>query len=78
MFLNHDVEALQPGWLEAMAAQALRPAVGAVGALLLSSTGRMVAWWWASMATPSMAIEGCRSNMECIAAAANFLVVGMR
>ena len=35
LFLNNDVEALQPGWLEAMAAQALRPAVGAVGALLL-------------------------------------------
>ena len=35
LLLNNDVEALAPGWLEAMAAQALRPAVGAVGALLL-------------------------------------------
>ena len=35
LFLNNDVEALQPGWFEAMAAQALRPMVGAVGALLL-------------------------------------------
>lgn len=35
LFLNNDVEALQAGWIEAMAAQALRPAVGAVGALLL-------------------------------------------
>ena len=35
LLLNNDVEALQPGWLEAMAAQALRPKVGAVGALLL-------------------------------------------
>ena len=35
LLLNNDVEALESGWLEAMAAQALRPAVGAVGALLL-------------------------------------------
>ncbi|NDC15889.1 MAG: glycosyltransferase family 2 protein [Synechococcaceae bacterium WB9_2_170] len=35
LLLNNDVEALQPGWLEAMAAQALRPCVGAVGAVLL-------------------------------------------
>lgn len=35
LFLNNDVEALQPGWLDALAAQALRPRVGAVGALLL-------------------------------------------
>lgn len=35
LFLNNDIEALQPGWLEAMAAQALRPAVGCVGAVLL-------------------------------------------
>lgn len=35
LHLNNDVEALESGWLEAMAAQALRPSVGAVGALLL-------------------------------------------
>ena len=34
LFLNNDIEAQRPGWLDAMAAQALRPAVGAVGALL--------------------------------------------
>ena len=39
LLLNNDIEALQPGWLEAMAAQALRPAVGAVGALLLYPDG---------------------------------------
>jgi len=35
LFLNNDIEALEPGWLEAMAAQALRPQVGCVGAVLL-------------------------------------------
>jgi len=35
LFLNNDIEALEPGWLEAMAAQALRPAIGCVGAVLL-------------------------------------------
>jgi GT2 family glycosyltransferase len=35
LFLNNDIKALEPGWLEAMAAQALRPQVGCVGALLL-------------------------------------------
>ena len=35
LLLNNDVEALEPGWLEAMAAQARRSVVGAVGALLL-------------------------------------------
>jgi len=34
LFLNNDIEADQPGWLEAMAAQALRPAIGCVGAVL--------------------------------------------
>jgi GT2 family glycosyltransferase len=35
LFLNNDIEALGPGWLEALAAQALRPAVGCAGAVLL-------------------------------------------
>ncbi|HEX3946966.1 MAG TPA: glycosyltransferase, partial [Acidimicrobiales bacterium] len=35
LFLNNDIEAAQPGWLEALVAQALRPEVGAVGARLL-------------------------------------------
>jgi GT2 family glycosyltransferase len=35
LLLNNDIEAHQEGWIEAMAAQALRPAVGAVGAVLL-------------------------------------------
>jgi len=39
LLLNNDIEARQPGWLEAMAAQALRPHVGAVGAVLLYPDG---------------------------------------
>ena len=35
LFLNNDIEALEPGWLESMASQALRPQVGCVGAVLL-------------------------------------------
>jgi GT2 family glycosyltransferase len=38
-FLNNDVEALQPGWLRNMVAEALRPGVGAVGARLLFDDG---------------------------------------
>lgn len=34
VLLNNDVEVITPGWLEEMAAQALRPGVGAVGAML--------------------------------------------
>lgn len=37
--LNNDVEALQPGWLHCMVAEALRPGVGAVGARLLFEDG---------------------------------------
>jgi GT2 family glycosyltransferase len=39
LLLNNDIEATRPGWLEAMAAQALRPAVGCVGAVLLYPDG---------------------------------------
>ena len=39
VFLNNDVEALQPGWLRTMVAQALRPEIGAVGARLLFDDG---------------------------------------
>lgn len=35
LFLNDDVEAIEPGWLEQMAAKAVLPYVGAVGAKLL-------------------------------------------
>jgi GT2 family glycosyltransferase len=35
VFLNNDIEAPQPGWLEALCAQAVRPDVGVVGARLL-------------------------------------------
>lgn len=38
-FLNNDVEATHPGWLAVMAAQALRPEIGAVGAKLLYDDG---------------------------------------
>lgn len=39
LFLNDDVEARRPGWLEALAAQAMRPEVGAAGARLLYPDG---------------------------------------
>ena len=35
VMLNNDVEVLTPGWLDALAAHALRPEVGAVGARLV-------------------------------------------
>lgn len=38
-FLNNDVEAVHPGWLASMVAQALRPEIGAVGARLLYEDG---------------------------------------
>lgn len=38
-FLNNDVEALAPGWLKAMVAEAMRPGIGAVGARLLYEDG---------------------------------------
>jgi len=41
LFLNNDVEATAPGWLGALAAQALRRDVGAVGARLLYPGGRV-------------------------------------
>ena len=37
--MNNDVEATHPGWLAAMAGQALRPEIGAVGAKLLFPDG---------------------------------------
>lgn len=37
--MNNDVEATHPGWLATMAAQALRPEIGAVGAKLLFEDG---------------------------------------
>lgn len=39
VFLNNDVEVLQPNWLRQMITQALRPEIGAVGALLLYPNG---------------------------------------
>ena len=39
LFLNNDVEAIESGWIEAMASQAFRPAIGAVGAVLLYPDG---------------------------------------
>ncbi len=41
LFLNNDIEARHVGWLDVLAAQALRPEVGAVGARLLYPTGRV-------------------------------------
>ncbi|OHT17744.1 glycosyltransferase family 2 protein [Edaphosphingomonas haloaromaticamans] len=39
--LNNDIEVVTPGWLKAMATQALREDVGAVGAQLLYPDGRI-------------------------------------
>lgn len=41
LFLNNDIEAVSVGWLERMAAQAVRPAVGCVGARLLYPDGTL-------------------------------------
>ena len=35
LFLNNDIEVISPGWLEEMVSYAVKPEVGAVGALLL-------------------------------------------
>jgi len=40
-FVNNDVAALHPDWLERLVRQALRPDVGAVGAKLLDGRGRI-------------------------------------
>ena len=40
-FINNDVEAEAPDWLERMAREALRPATGAVGARLIDGEGRI-------------------------------------
>jgi GT2 family glycosyltransferase len=39
LFLNNDIEVIHTKWLERLAAQALRPDVGAVGAMLLYPDG---------------------------------------
>jgi len=39
LFLNDDVEALVPGWLDALLEQAQRPGIGAAGAKLLFANG---------------------------------------
>jgi O-antigen biosynthesis protein len=39
LFLNNDVEAIHPDWLEAMVTHAMRPEIGAVGAKLLFADG---------------------------------------
>jgi GT2 family glycosyltransferase len=41
VFLNNDIEAHQPGWLDVLSAQAVRAEVGAVGARLLYPDGRL-------------------------------------
>ncbi|GLS43402.1 glycosyltransferase family 2 protein [Methylobacterium brachythecii] len=40
-FVNNDVEAFRPDWLERMVREALRPGVGAVGAKLRDGEGRI-------------------------------------
>ncbi|GEP11903.1 glycosyltransferase family 2 protein [Methylobacterium gnaphalii] len=40
-FVNNDVEAFRPDWLERLVREALRPEVGAVGAQLLDGEGRI-------------------------------------
>ena len=39
--LNNDIEVIEPGWLEEMVVQVLRPGVGAVGARLLYPNGKL-------------------------------------
>jgi hypothetical protein len=39
VFLNNDIEAIQPGWLKSMVVECLRPGIGAVGARLLFEDG---------------------------------------
>ncbi len=39
--INNDIQVIAPGWLREMVAEALRPEVGAVGALLLYPDGRI-------------------------------------
>ncbi len=41
LLLNNDVELIEPGWLRAMVAHAMRPDVGAVGARLLYRDGSL-------------------------------------
>ena len=41
VFLNNDIEALAPGWLDALCAQSERPDIGAVGARLLYPDRRL-------------------------------------
>jgi GT2 family glycosyltransferase len=41
LFLNNDIEVINPTWLQHMAANACRPEVGAVGARLLYPNGRV-------------------------------------
>lgn len=42
LFLNDDMEAVNPGWLEAMAEKAVKPWVGAVGSKLLYPDGERI------------------------------------
>ena len=41
LFLNNDIEAQEPGWIDVLATQAMRPEVGAVGARLLYPDRRL-------------------------------------
>jgi len=41
LFLNNDIEAIEAGWLEAMASQACRESIGCVGANLLYPDGSL-------------------------------------
>jgi GT2 family glycosyltransferase len=41
LFLNNDIEATQPGWIDRLRSLARRPEVGAVGALLMYSDKRV-------------------------------------
>ncbi|MBA2434553.1 MAG: glycosyltransferase family 2 protein [Chthoniobacterales bacterium] len=41
LFLNNDIEAIEPGWLREMVSHAARPAVGAVGARLWFPDGTL-------------------------------------
>ena len=57
LFLNNDVRPCAPAgaWLVALAAQALRPAVGSAGSLLLTPEGRLQH----AGILPGMGVDGC-------------------
>jgi GT2 family glycosyltransferase len=57
LFLNNDIEVISPNWLEEMGAQAQRPSIGAVSAMLLYPN-KTVQHAGIIVGGPSMAVHG--------------------